>query len=116
MKTPCHVIIELTAKEWGVTVGEILCRRRGVATEARLAAYLAVYEMRRDLSTIVIGRVFRGRDHSTIILGVHKARAVAANSEDFQIKVDAVKEKACQWRPPEKMVIFSYEGRAPNGL
>lgn len=112
MKTPCHVIIELTAKEWGVTVGDLLSRRRSVAGDARFAAYLAVYELRRDLSTIVMGRVFRGRDHSVIISGVKRARVLAAENEDFQIKVDAVKQKACQWRPPEKIVLFSYEGRA----
>lgn len=112
LKVPCHIIIQYVAKEFGVLPSEILSlRREERVLVARRAAYMIVSEMRRDLSIVIIARVFRGRDHSTLLRGIKEARSRVESETEFAAKCAAIKDKAYAWTPPEKFQIFSLEGR-----
>lgn len=113
LKVPCHIIIQHVAREFEVPPSDILSRRRGEKIlAARRAAYAVVSEMRKDIPLIVIARVFRGRDHSSLIRGIKEAQKQIAADEEFASKCAAVKDKAYAWKPPERFQIFSLEGRA----
>jgi chromosomal replication initiation ATPase DnaA len=63
-------IIEIVSRHTGVSVEEIKGHRRNLALiHARHIATLLVRYHRPDLSYPQIGKVFGGRDHSTIIHG-----------------------------------------------
>lgn len=110
-KVPCHIIIHHVADEFGVKYSDIVSRRKGpTILSARRAAYAVVSEMRKDLPIIVIGRAFRGRDHSTILKTINKAKLQKREDAEFSAKWDAAQEKAYAWRPPESFEIFSKVG------
>lgn len=111
LKVPCHIIIQHVAKEFEVSYSDIVSRRRGQQImDARRAAYAIVAEMRRDLPILTIARVFRGRDHSSVLKGIDRAKRQRARDEAFAAKWRAVTDKAYGWRPPERFEIFSKVG------
>lgn len=92
-------IIDRIAAKYGLTRRDLLgpnlsrCRM----TIVRQAAYAAVREERPHLSLPVIGRIFGGRDHTTVMHGIrqHNARMawaeflIAAGSLDDQLNLFA---------------------------
>lgn len=73
-------IIQEVGEKHGVTKGEIIGDRRSrYIVAARHEAMARVYKARPDLSLPMIGRLFGGRDHTTVIhaarkMGVHESR------------------------------------------
>jgi hypothetical protein len=51
-------------------------------------AYAAVYDMRPDLSLGQIGNIFGGRDHTTILYGIHRHKARMAWVEVLRFAAD----------------------------
>lgn len=112
MNIPTTYIIERTAKACGVSVGDILGRRRGgeTALTARRMAMGLVCDLRPDLTFQIIGRVFRGRDHSTIMSANKKAIKERQVNPLFAAKYESVKLELLAWSPPERAVVLSLEG------
>lgn len=72
-KIPAREIIAHIAALHGVPVAEILGRRRSVPIcAARHAAMKAVADHRPDLSLPQIGKLFGGRDHTTVLHAIQK--------------------------------------------
>jgi chromosomal replication initiation ATPase DnaA len=67
-------IIKDAAERTGVSVSDIVSHRRAKGINvARREAMAAVYQQRPDLSLPQLGRLFGGRDHTTILHAVRKA-------------------------------------------
>lgn len=109
LKVPCHVIIAHVAKEFGVTYSDIVSRRRGPEIlDARRAAYGVVSEMRKDLPILTIARVFRGRDHSTVLNGIKQSKVRREKNQEFAKRCDTAKDNAYRWRPPESQAAVGF--------
>jgi chromosomal replication initiator protein len=65
-------IRELVAKEWGVTVEALVSKRR--TKDLTVPRQVAMYLIREylDLPLVEIGKLFGGRDHSTVIHSLNK--------------------------------------------
>ena len=111
MNIPTTHIIERTAKACGVSVGDILGRRRGGATAlvARRMAMGLVCDLRPDLTFQIIGRVFRGRDHSTIMSANKKAIKERAENPAFAEKYDTIRADVLMWEPPAMPKEYALE-------
>ena len=107
---PLH-IIERTAKLCGVSVGEILGDRRSEKImHARSVAIFVTCQMRNDLSYSVIGRCFRGRDHSTIMKSEKRGKAYYSVDPKFREMADMVMLDVSKWEPPAMMESVVVEG------
>lgn len=83
-------ILGLVAERFGVK-GEQLCggrRTRNVALPRQVAMYLM--RQHTDLSLAEIGRVFGGRDHTTVLYACDKMRTQVAADHQFAEKVNAI--------------------------
>lgn len=66
-------IIAAVANDFGVSVKDVMSRdRRYNVVKARHAAMAEVAKLRLDLSTVKIGELFGGRDHSTVVHAIQK--------------------------------------------
>lgn len=73
-KTAKSIILEVLQNYPDVDYDDIVGRRRNtVFMEPRHACMLAVYDQRKDLSTIQMGRIFN-RDHTSILNAVGKLK------------------------------------------
>jgi len=78
---------EAVAERWGVTVEELCSgsRVRALTTPRQVAMYLIKAVL--DLPYSEIGRLFGGRDHSTVIYAVNKVEAKMAIDARFRAQV-----------------------------
>jgi chromosomal replication initiation ATPase DnaA len=76
IRLPARTIIEMVVKKTGIPYAEIVgaTRKRAVAV-ARHEAMYEVRTRRPDLSLPKIGRLFGGRDHTTVLYAVRKVEA-----------------------------------------
>ncbi|QTN02427.1 hypothetical protein GTN27_04260 [Ochrobactrum sp. EEELCW01] len=66
-------IIAAVAHDFGVSAKDVMSRdRRYNVVKARHAAMAEVAKLRLDLSTVKIGELFGGRDHSTVVHAIQK--------------------------------------------
>jgi chromosomal replication initiator protein len=83
-------IVALVAEHFGVK-GEALFgarRTRSVALPRQVAMYLL--RQLTDLSLVDIGRIFGGRDHSTVIYACEKIAAMVQGDSEFSDKVNGL--------------------------
>jgi chromosomal replication initiator protein len=83
-------IVSLVADHFGVK-GEALFgarRTRSVALPRQVAMYLL--RQLTDLSLVDIGRIFGGRDHSTVIYGCEKVGAMIQGDAEFSERVNGL--------------------------
>ena len=80
------------AKEFGITVDEILSKRRSraIARPRQAAMYLCKQMTTRSLPDI--GRRFGGRDHTTVIHAVKRIEALRAEDKTLDSQIEAVIE------------------------
>jgi chromosomal replication initiator protein len=79
------------AETWGVSVDGLMSKRR--TKEVTVPRQVAMFLMREllDLPLVEIGRLFGGRDHSTVIHSIQKVEEDMAGSEDFRKRVEAIR-------------------------
>lgn len=82
IRLPPRTIIEMVAKATGIRYEEIVgATRKKVVALARHEAMYEVRMRRPDLSLPKIGRLFGGRDHTTVLYAVRKVEAERAKQE-----------------------------------
>lgn len=86
-------IIEVVAKHYGVTVGDILCQRRDerITRPRHVAMFLA-----RDLtlrSYPELGRSFGGRDHTTVRKAVITMDHRAAEDAELRDEIEGIRAR-----------------------
>jgi chromosomal replication initiator protein len=86
-----EAIRQRVAKEWGVPVDGLVSKRR--TRELTVPRQVAMYLIREllGLSLIEIGRLFGGRDHSTVIHSINKVEEELREDAELQAHVTAVR-------------------------
>jgi chromosomal replication initiator protein len=84
-------IRQRVAEVWGVSVDGLSSKKR--TKELTVPRQVAMYLIRElaDLPLVEIGRLFGGRDHSTVIHSVNKVDEDLANDEALRARVDAIR-------------------------
>ncbi|MFO7261401.1 MAG: chromosomal replication initiator protein DnaA [bacterium] len=79
------------AQAWGVPVEALSSKRR--TKDLTVPRQVAMYLMRQllGLSLVEIGRLFGGRDHSTVIHSIEKVEQELASDEEFRARVEAIR-------------------------
>ncbi|HEY8469756.1 MAG TPA: chromosomal replication initiator protein DnaA, partial [Longimicrobiales bacterium] len=79
------------AQSWGVTVEALSSKRR--TKDLTVPRQVAMYLMRQllGLSLVEIGRLFGGRDHSTVIHSIEKVEQEMAADPAFRARVEAIR-------------------------
>lgn len=72
MSPQTRAVIAAVAKRFGISVSDLLgcCQRRRIAWPRQYA--YAMVQGERGLSLPEIGRIFSGRDHTTVLYGINK--------------------------------------------
>ena len=88
-----EVIREKVAEAWNVSVDGLTSKRRTKElTVPRQAAMFLIREM-LHVPLIEIGRLFGGRDHSTVIHAIHKVEDDMASDADFRARIATVRSR-----------------------
>jgi chromosomal replication initiator protein len=84
-------IRQCAADEWGVTVDGLVSKKR--TKDLTVPRQVAMYLIREllDLSLVEIGRLFGGRDHSTVIHSITKVEHEVRTDPGFAARVDAAR-------------------------
>src|SRR3546814_16196916 len=87
------VIQKLTAEHFQIDDSEMPCKRRAraVVRPRQIAMYLAKKMSPRSLPEI--GRIFGGRDHSTVIHAVRTIEALRAHDADIDADIRALQQQ-----------------------
>ncbi len=86
-------IREKTAEAWGVSVENLVSKRRNKPiTEPRQVAMYLIKTM-LDLPYTEIGGLFGGRDHSTVIHSVNKVEAEMAADPTFRSRIESLRDR-----------------------
>ncbi len=85
-------IREEVARNWNIKPDALSSKRRtkDVTVPRQVAMYL-IKEM-LDKSLVQIGRLFGGRDHSTVIHSIRRVQAGIHDDEDFAIRVNRIRQ------------------------
>jgi chromosomal replication initiator protein len=84
---------EAVAREWGVSVDGLVSKKR--TKELTVPRHVAMYLIRDLLgaSLVEIGRLFGGRDHSTVIHSVSKVEEDLRSDQALRERVDALRAR-----------------------
>lgn len=100
---------DCVAEMMGVVPGAMVSHgRRQEIADIRQIGYWVMHKSFPSLSFTQIGKVFGGRDHSTIIHGVNKVEDRRADDPDYREVVDAIFDKIDS---PMSAVVLSEEVR-----
>jgi chromosomal replication initiator protein len=85
------MIRERVATAWGVSVESLMSKKR--TKELTVPRQVAMFLIREllDLPLIEIGKLFGGRDHSTVIHSISKVEENLQNDDGFKSKVQGVR-------------------------
>jgi chromosomal replication initiator protein len=85
------LIRERVAAEWSVSVEGLMSKRR--TKELTVPRQVAMYLIREllDLSLVEIGKLFGGRDHSTVIHAVNKVEEDITGDDAFRTRVELLR-------------------------
>jgi chromosomal replication initiator protein len=85
------LIRQKVAEEWGVSVDGLGSKRR--TKELTVPRQVAMYLIREllDLPLVEIGKLFGGRDHSTVIHSVNKVEKDLQTDDAFHARVESVR-------------------------
>jgi chromosomal replication initiator protein len=83
-------IVALVAEQFGIKAEALFGQRR--TRSVALPRQVAMYLLRQltELSLVDIGRVFGGRDHSTVIYACEKVGAMVATDNDFAERINGL--------------------------
>jgi chromosomal replication initiator protein len=84
-------IRQCTADEWGVAVDGLISKKR--TKDLTVPRQVAMYLIREllDISLVEIGRLFGGRDHSTVIHSIHKVEHELESDTAFAARIESVR-------------------------
>ena len=79
------------AQQWGVTADALASKRR--TKEVTVPRQIAMYLIREllDLPLVDIGKVFGGRDHSTVIHSIRKVEEVMASDPALRQRIEGIR-------------------------
>jgi chromosomal replication initiator protein len=85
------LIRERVANEFGVSVDGLMSKRR--TKDLTVPRQVAMYLIREllDLSLVEIGKLFGGRDHSTVIHAVNKVEEDLTRDDEFRSRVELLR-------------------------
>lgn len=88
-----QLIMEVVAEHFGISIEQILSKSRSndVAKPRQIAMYLC--KNMTDASLEAIGKVFGGRDHSTVVHGIKKVAEDVSADEAVAKTVETIKKK-----------------------
>lgn len=88
-----NVVRRLVAEAWGVSAEALQSKKRtkDLTVPRQVAMYLI--KERFDLALVEIGKLFGGRDHSTVIHSVAKVEDEMAADPNFRERVDAIRAR-----------------------
>lgn len=87
-----ELILDLAAKQFSVNAEDITGKKRDKSVSlARPVAMLLCREL-LGLSLVQVGRIFGGRDHSSVLYSLHKIKALQESDKDTNNKVTALKQ------------------------
>jgi chromosomal replication initiator protein len=86
-----ELIRQRVAAEWGVSIEGLTSKRR--TKDVTVPRQVAMYLIREllDLSLVEIGRLFGGRDHSTVIHAINKVEEDIASNDAFRARVELMR-------------------------
>jgi chromosomal replication initiator protein len=86
-----QAIRERVAAAWGVSVESLASKKR--TQEVTVPRQVAMYLIREllDLPLVEIGKLFGGRDHSTVIHSLQKVEEGLRTDEPFRVRVQALR-------------------------
>ena len=84
---------ELVANEWSVPIDGLVSKKR--TKDLTVPRQVAMYLIREilDASLVEIGRLFGGRDHSTVIHSINKVEEELRTDTAFRERVDALRAR-----------------------
>jgi chromosomal replication initiator protein len=87
------VVRRRVAEAWGVSAEALQSKKR--TKDLTVPRQVAMYLIKElfDLSLVEIGRLFGGRDHSTVIHSISKVEEELATEEEFRRRVDALRQE-----------------------
>lgn len=98
MPHACWRILDAVASAWEVTVDDLRGKRRHRRFAYPRFAAMAIIRDCLPWSTPQIGKVFGGRDHTTAIIAIRRAKALVETDELYRQRyhaaLDALKEEA----------------------
>jgi chromosomal replication initiation ATPase DnaA len=91
-----HALASAASRHTGVSLEEILSRtyRNSDAAMVRFAVMLVAKE--RGKTQAQIGRVLNGRDHTTVMYGLSRARSLEKEDADFAELLRLLREEAAR--------------------
>ncbi|MFQ5888998.1 MAG: chromosomal replication initiator protein DnaA [Gemmatimonadota bacterium] len=85
-------IRQLTAEAWSVSVDALLSKRRTKTLTVPRQVAMYLIKTMLDLPFTEIGKLFGGRDHSTVIHSVNKVEAEMASDSEFRSRVRRIQD------------------------
>jgi chromosomal replication initiator protein len=84
---------ELVAREWSVSVDALTSKKR--TKDLTVPRQVAMYLIREllDVPLVEIGRLFGGRDHSTVIHSINKVEDQLRSDVAFRDRIDALRSR-----------------------
>jgi chromosomal replication initiator protein len=84
-------IRERVASAWGVSVDGLFSKKR--TKELTVPRQVAMYIIREtlDVPLVEIGRLFGGRDHSTVIHSINKVDEEMSRDDAFRARVQTIR-------------------------
>jgi chromosomal replication initiator protein len=91
VEVTADLIRSRVAAEWGVSVDGLISKRR--TKELTVPRQVAMFLIREllDLSLVEIGKLFGGRDHSTVIHAVNKVEEDVNQDDAFRARVELLR-------------------------
>ena len=87
-----ELILDLVAKQFSVNMEDITGKKRDKSVSlARPVAMLLCREL-LGLSLVQVGRIFGGRDHSSVLYSLHKIKTLQESDKDTNSKVTTLKQ------------------------
>ncbi|MDQ3389324.1 MAG: chromosomal replication initiator protein DnaA, partial [Gemmatimonadota bacterium] len=85
------IVRDRVAAAWGVTVDALQSKRR--TKDLTVPRQVAMYLIKElfDLQLVEIGRLFGGRDHSTVIHSIARVEEEMASNLDFRGRVETIR-------------------------
>ena len=94
VRTRLTTVIEIQwtiAREFGITRGDVVSRRRDWESVAARQAGIWLCKNLLPLSTVQMGRAFGGRDHSTIIASLRRVDWFRAHWRDYRDRLETIR-------------------------
>lgn len=94
----CADIMQVAARHFGIRVCDIIGPGRNKTLARARNITMAICRERLELSYPELAQEFGGRDHTTIICGVKRARAYRMSQQTWADDFNAIERELMPWR------------------